>query len=516
MLAVNEIYGPVAQGEGASSGMPCIFLRLSGCNLACIWCFIGYTKIATPKGSRNIKDIRVGDLVLSSDGRIIVPKKVTKIFKRETSKDEIVRVLVEGDPGVVNNRVYCTKNHEFSTNRGWVSAQDLKPGDEIEFVDNINWHMKNDNPSCRPEAKQRLSEMGKRIHTGRRASTETRLRLRASKLGPKNPRYTGTCNDPGYLTLWYRTRRDVLKRDGYKCQNCGSTENLEVHHSIPFKISKSHDPGILITLCRSCHRQAERQFLHNGKKVVSVTPVSVKQAARFNGNSKVIEVYNLEVEDNHTYFANSFLVHNCDTPYTWNWGGTKFEHPDKYDPKLEMHTMSVQEVSDEIYEKSEGIRLLVISGGEPMLQQSALIHFLRKLKDENPNWWVEVETNGTVEPHDEFITLINQFNCSPKLSNAGKDNPRSKRLKFHVLKKIKNSGKGTFKFVIQSEIDLEEMREILHMAEIPPSSVWLMPEGRTREEQLARQEQVERMTKEHGYNFSPRLHILEHDNKRAV
>lgn len=36
-LAVNEVFVSV-QGEGASLGQPCVFLRLAGCNLACRWC----------------------------------------------------------------------------------------------------------------------------------------------------------------------------------------------------------------------------------------------------------------------------------------------------------------------------------------------------------------------------------------------------------------------------------------------------------------------------------------------
>jgi len=43
MLKVNEIFGPTIQGEGKSSGMPCAFLRLSLCNLHCIWCDTPYT-----------------------------------------------------------------------------------------------------------------------------------------------------------------------------------------------------------------------------------------------------------------------------------------------------------------------------------------------------------------------------------------------------------------------------------------------------------------------------------------
>jgi 7-carboxy-7-deazaguanine synthase len=42
-LAVSEIFGPTFQGEGPSLGKRCIFLRLSGCNLKCVWCDTPYT-----------------------------------------------------------------------------------------------------------------------------------------------------------------------------------------------------------------------------------------------------------------------------------------------------------------------------------------------------------------------------------------------------------------------------------------------------------------------------------------
>lgn len=42
-VSVAEMFGPTFQGEGPSLGKRCIFLRLSGCNLACSWCDTPYT-----------------------------------------------------------------------------------------------------------------------------------------------------------------------------------------------------------------------------------------------------------------------------------------------------------------------------------------------------------------------------------------------------------------------------------------------------------------------------------------
>ena len=41
MLKINEIYASI-QGESSHTGLPCIFIRLTGCNLRCTWCDTSY------------------------------------------------------------------------------------------------------------------------------------------------------------------------------------------------------------------------------------------------------------------------------------------------------------------------------------------------------------------------------------------------------------------------------------------------------------------------------------------
>ena len=59
-----------------------------------------------------------------------------------------------------------------------------------------------------------------------------------------------------------KIRQEVLKRDNYKCQLCGSSKNVEVHH----KDGKgteydtdhmNNDKDNLITLCHRCHLTLE-------------------------------------------------------------------------------------------------------------------------------------------------------------------------------------------------------------------------------------------------------------------
>jgi 5-methylcytosine-specific restriction endonuclease McrA len=50
-----------------------------------------------------------------------------------------------------------------------------------------------------------------------------------------------------------RLRQQVLRRDGWRCQACGTMSNLEVHHK-EFRSHSGEDSELnLITLCKQCH-----------------------------------------------------------------------------------------------------------------------------------------------------------------------------------------------------------------------------------------------------------------------
>ena len=61
--------------------------------------------------------------------------------------------------------------------------------------------------------------------------------------------------DPvSYETL----RQQVLRRDGWRCQSCGTMSNLEVHHKEFRSHSGDDSEQNLMTLCSKCHDSVHR------------------------------------------------------------------------------------------------------------------------------------------------------------------------------------------------------------------------------------------------------------------
>lgn len=71
-----------------------------------------------------------------------------------------------------------------------------------------------------------------------------------NSIRPKQPRVR--LEPEAYENL----RQQVLRRDGWRCQSCGSMSNLEVHHQ-EFRGRGGPDSELnLITLCDACHKWA--------------------------------------------------------------------------------------------------------------------------------------------------------------------------------------------------------------------------------------------------------------------
>ena len=58
--------------------------------------------------------------------------------------------------------------------------------------------------------------------------------------------------------VYHNLKNQVLNRDGWKCQDCGSSINLQVHHLVRRSQLGWDELENLMTLCAECHRR-----LHN-------------------------------------------------------------------------------------------------------------------------------------------------------------------------------------------------------------------------------------------------------------
>lgn len=159
---------------------------------------------------------------------------------------------------------------------------------------------------------------------------------------------------------------------------------------------------------------------------------------------------------------------------------------------------------------------IVLTGGEPTLEkhQKSFVEFYGKLLKDDVVPFVEVETNGTIEPGSEFDRYVNQYNVSVKLSNSGHD--ASERLKDEPMAWHAENDSSTFKFVVSRELDIKEVREIQMKYGIENEDVLLMPAGLSQEQLSETYPSVVELCKKEGYRFSQRLHVTIYDQMTGV
>jgi organic radical activating enzyme len=198
-----------------------------------------------------------------------------------------------------------------------------------------------------------------------------------------------------------------------------------------------------------------------------------------------------------SFVAGGFVVKNCDTKYTWDW--------DNYDRAAETDEIAVDDVVSRIADLAGNhTRNVVITGGEPLLQQDAVITLVGDLRRRGLR--TEVETNGTIEPRPELAALIDQWNVSPKLENSG--NKKTARLRVGPLSWFADSPSAFFKFVVASDSDLAEVDALRGQFGIPTEHILVMPEGTDAQTLQERARWLAEEARVRGYRFGTRLHVL--------
>jgi 7-carboxy-7-deazaguanine synthase len=143
-LRVNEIFFSI-QGESTWAGRPCVFVRLTGCNLRCVWCDTEYAfheglTMTVDEAADRVLGYRCG-LVEVTGGEPLLQSGVYPLIGRLLASGATVLIETSGaadisrlDPRVIKVMdLKCPASGECERNL-WGNLEHLTPRDEVKFV----------------------------------------------------------------------------------------------------------------------------------------------------------------------------------------------------------------------------------------------------------------------------------------------------------------------------------------------------------------------------------------------
>jgi 7-carboxy-7-deazaguanine synthase len=193
--------------------------------------------------------------------------------------------------------------------------------------------------------------------------------------------------------------------------------------------------------------------------------------------------------------------HYCDTKYTWDF--------EQFDYEREVREVSLQAIVQQLSDAPAGH--VVITGGEPLLQQRALAKVLERVPRE---LFIEIETNGTRVPLPSLLARVNQWNVSPKLASAG--DSEALRIRPDALVALRDSGRAYLKLVVKNEQDRDDAEALRERFGFARERTLLMPEAATPEELHARSPAVAAWSQALSVRFSSRLHVTLWGGRRGT
>lgn len=144
MLTVNEIFHSI-QGESTHTGRPCVFVRLTGCDLRCDWCDTPYAfhegrKLDVEEIVADVEQYRC-DLVEITGGEPLLQKGVYPLMDRLLAAGATVLLETGGHVSVARvpaavvkiMDVKCPGSGECDRN-AWENLSRLTDRDQVKFV----------------------------------------------------------------------------------------------------------------------------------------------------------------------------------------------------------------------------------------------------------------------------------------------------------------------------------------------------------------------------------------------
>lgn len=253
-----------------------------------------------------------------------------------------------------------------------------------------------------------------------------------------------------------------------------------------------------------------------------------------------VRTVNIQVERGHYLIGsgdNYLSTHNC----SWigaDGNGSPCDTPySSHNPERNMQKVESILATVEANIQGTGIRYIVVSGGEPTLQDKPLAALLEGLQELGLH--TTIETNGTIF-HQEIAKHTDLVSMSPKLStstpweanlkNTGidynekwaerheRDRINIESIQSYIDFARSNGNDFQLKFVVSRPEDFEEIESdfLSKLENWNVDDVCIMPEGVTADDLAERTEWAAKMALERGYRFTPRLHILMYGKNRYV
>jgi len=279
-------------------------------------CFTPNAPIVTEKGIKKIKDITIGDRVLTSDGTY---QKVLGVLEREYLGDwtRIHGALVH---------FIATSEHPVLVRRGdrdlWLQAKDVAIGDSFYAATN----------KCTRCHSGLVPIYGKVCPNCYRAAQNSRSKREKLSEGRKNHKARKSSRLIHHKK-WVEPQMKRFESEGFRviplahvfpdflAIKDGRVIAVEVESTTTVKLSKEdkyskilpykYDDVIWIT--RKPKFKTTRYCYERASNLARVPVRGVVTAPWLNcqGQPSKRKVYNLTVDGNHTYFAYGMLVHNC-------------------------------------------------------------------------------------------------------------------------------------------------------------------------------------------------------------
>jgi len=334
---VRKIISTYTRYEPWADGRVHPYWKLHGTASGRLACIAGSSRIKTNRGCFPIAlyEHQLGDTILTHTG---VERRIARFFRNGTRP--CMSLTLDSGPSII-----CTTDHRFLTPEGWKTWSQLSIGTEVFYVSvesgdelggnlsagfgslsgepgeancgssgknagGIRAHVGSDSQEiCGPiKAEDRESSQVLPIEDGEKESSVWKARSRVSDLEGSMLGQQGTLHSSDWVEAGICASSSVRRSTWDTCRTAAEQSNNPPHRR---ESCEQHDRQSGSLYKFGAHEVAPKVGRVASKSFVGTLPV-----------------FDLEVEEDHSYVAEGFIVHNCTVPNLMNLPNLDTDHPD--------------------------------------------------------------------------------------------------------------------------------------------------------------------------------------------